>query len=168
MLLTHWLVLRTMDEVSYQTVFESFRRYATDREPGALLRDLDETAAIYESFDAIDPYGVEGTFFHRLSVLETTTFTPVVLWMYGPDGIVDAVSRRRALAAIESWLVRRMLTRMTTKNYNVIALSLLKDLAGRTSVDGGRVVGFFLELEGASQRWPDDDEVVEAVRTVPF
>jgi len=133
-----------------------------------MLEDLDATAAVYESFDAFDRFGVEGTFFHRLDVLETTTFMPVVLWIYSPEGIPDPTSRQRALKSIESWLVRRMICRMTTKNYNVVALGLLQDLAGRPSGSGDDVVNYLLKLDGDSQRWPNDDEVVESVRSVPF
>jgi hypothetical protein len=91
----------------------------------------------------------------------------VVLRIFGPGGIEDETDRRRALAAIESWLVRRMICRRTTKNYNTIALSLLKTLSGRspTSED---VVSFLSHLSGDSQIWPSDDEVVEAVRTTSF
>ena len=167
-LLTHWLVLKTESEVSFQTVFMPFSQYAKGQDPLAMLEDLDATAAVYESFEALDKFGVEGTFFHRLDVLETTTFMPVVLWLYGPDGIKDPTGRQSALGAIESWLVRRMLCRMTTKNYNVVALALLKDLAGRVSGSGDAVVNFLLKLDGDSQRWPDDDAVVEAVRSIPF
>lgn len=167
-LLTHWLVLKTQDEVSFQAVFEAFTRYAKNQDPSALLEDLDGTAGVYESFDALAPFGVEGTFFHRLDVLETTTLMPVVLWIYGPDGIKDVAARQLALAAMESWLVRRMVCRMTTKNYNVIALSLLKEVAAQASGSGDDVVDFLLRLDGDSQRWPDDDAVLASVRTVPF
>ena len=101
-LLTHWLVLRTEDEVSFQAVYQHFRSYADGvKDALGLLTDLDATAAIFSSFDEFDKYGPEGTFFHRLDVMETTTFVPVVLRIFGPGGIEDAADRRRALAALE-------------------------------------------------------------------
>lgn len=166
-LLTYWLVLEAQEEVNFQAVFDGFRRYAKNQDPSQVLARLDATAAIYESFDALDPYGIEGTFFHRVNVLETTTFMPVVLWMFGPYGIGDRASRQRALGAIESWLVRRMLCRMTTKNYNTVAIGLLKELSAK-SPSGQTVVDYLLGLEGESQRWPDDSAVREAVRSVPY
>ena len=121
-LLTHWLVLRTEDEFSFQAVYAHFRDYADKvKDAHGLLTDLDATASIFQGFDEYDPYGPEGTFFHRLDVMETTTFVPVVLRIFGPGGIVDESDRRRALRVIESWLVRRMICRQTTKNYNTIA-----------------------------------------------
>lgn len=168
LLLTHWLVLRTESEVGFQDVYSHFKRYADAVEqPLDLLTDLRATAAIYDSFADFNPFGTEGTFFHRLDVLETTTFIPVVLRILGPGGIVDVADRRRALGAIESWLVRRMLCRKTTKNYNSIALNLLKSVSGR-QMAGDDVVLFLLNLTGESQLWPADDEVLEAVRTVPY
>lgn len=168
LLLTHWLVLRTESEVGFQDVYSHFKRYADEVEqPLDLLSDLRATAAIYDGFADYNPFGPEGTFFHRLDVLETTTFIPVVLRILGPGGIMDVAHRRRALAAIESWLVRRMLCRKTTKNYNSIALNLLKSVSGR-QMDADDVVNFLLNLTGESQVWPADDEVLEAVRTVPY
>jgi hypothetical protein len=167
-LLTHWLVLRIEDEVSFQAVYANFRAYADKiKDALGLLTDLDATAEIYARFDEYDPFGPEGTFFHRLEVMETTTFVPVVLRIFGPGGIVDPKERRRALAAIESWLVRRMICRKTTKNYNTVALNLLKTLAGRQAA-ADDIVGFLLELSGESQIWPSDDEVRDAARATPF
>jgi hypothetical protein len=167
-LLTHWLVLRTEDEVSYQAVYGQFRSYADEQKDAlGLLADLDSTATIYSRFDEYDPFGPEGTFFHRLDVLETTTFVPVVLRIFGIGGIADPKDRRHALAALESWLVRRMICRKTTKSYSTIALALLKSLSGR-QVEANDVVRFLLNLKTESQAWPTDDEVLEALRTSPL
>ncbi len=167
-LLTHWLVLRTQNEVSFQAVFDGFGRYSKSQDPMVILTDLDATAATFESFDAFDPFGIEGTFFHRLGVMETRTVMPVVLWIFGSDGIQEPAGRQLAVRGIESWLVRRMLCRMTTKNYNTVALALLKELSARPSAKGEDVVEFLLDLGGDSQRWPDDEAVLEAVRTLPY
>lgn len=167
-LLTHWLVLKTEDDVSFQAVFDAFRQYAKGHDSLAMLVDLDATAATYESFDELDPFGDEGTFFHRLNVLETTTLMPVILWMYGPGGIHATVERRRSVQALESWLVRRMLCRMTTKNYNTVALDMLKALSGEPDATSADVIGFLLALNGDSQRWPEDSEVSGAIRSIPY
>jgi hypothetical protein len=167
-LLTYWLVLQTQDEINFQAVFEGFARYAKGRNPTELLASLDATAAIFEGWDGLDPFGPEGTFFHRLNVMEAGTFMPVALFVYGPSGISDKGSREMALSAIESWLVRRMICRMTTKNYNSVAIALLRDLSKRPNPSGHDVVMFLDRLEGESQRWPSDGEVREAVRTLPF
>ncbi len=167
-LLTHWLVLRMQDEISFQAVFAAFGQYAKTQDPMALLVDLDATAGIYQSFESLDPFAIEGTFFHRLDVMESTTLVPVVLFLYGPDGIKNPSDRQAALRAIESWLVRRMLCRMTTKNYNTISLSLLKGLLAQPSPTADFIAEFLLDLDGDSQRWPDDAAVTEAVRATPY
>lgn len=166
-LLTHWLTLRTSDEVSAQSVFEPFRAYAARRGAADILADLDETAGIYANFDEFDAHGIEGTFFHRLDVMQTTTMMPVVLWIFGPSGIGEPADRRRAIRALESWLVRRMLCRMTTKAYNTVALNLLKHLSAFTPT-ADEVVGFLVGLSTDSQLWPDDARVLEALRSLPY
>jgi len=167
-LLTYWIMLESQEEVNFQAVFEAFSRHIRGADPQAVLQRLDATAEVYEGFRGLDPYGTEGTFFHRLDVLESTTFMPAVLFMFGPTGIRDKGSRETALRAIESWLVRRMICRMTTKNYNTVALGLLRELSSQAVPSGEVVVDYLLRQSGESQRWPDDDDVREAVRTVPF
>ena len=90
------------------------------------LADLARYGAVYEGFEK-EPATTElGRFLYRLNAMEVTTAYPALLWLLGPDGFVEAGERQVALGAIESWLVRRMLTRQTTKNYNIVFLALLK------------------------------------------
>lgn len=168
--LTYWLTMKSEGEVSWQQLFDDFRRWADDAKPDVehLLADLTENAQIFDGFDAYPVGSPEQLFFYRLGVLEANTAFPVVLWMFGPQGIRDDEDRRRALRFIESWLVRRQLRRLTTKAYNQVFLALLKHLAGQPEPSSEHVREFLEARGGDSQVWPADDEVLLSLRSLPY
>lgn len=166
----HWLTMRTATAVRAQQLFPAFRNYLTRSEVTVeeVLRDIAHYAKVYRRFTSPDPTGREGLFFRRLDVMETTTPFPLLLWMYGHED-VPASERLRAIQAIESWLVRRMLCRLTTKNYNRIFIELLNHVQNSTEDSiGETVVEFFRQKEGASEYWPRDDELTEAMTKLPY
>ena len=54
------------------------------------------------------------------------TLTPVLLWLFSSH--MSDEQRKKAVRALESYLVRRMVCRMTTKNYNQLFLRLVNTL----------------------------------------
>ncbi|QSG16346.1 DUF262 domain-containing protein [Halapricum desulfuricans] len=161
----HWLTMKMRQQVRAKKLFPAFRKYLdrTDHTTEEVVRDIDHYASIYQQISESDTESREGIFFHRLDVLDTTTPFPVLLWMFGQDDIPDS-QRVKAIEAIESWLMRRMLCRLTTKNYNNIFIELLEVLEQTDSEEvGDTVVGYFQSKEGESDYWPEDDEVSESM-----
>lgn len=161
----HWLTMRTVRQVRAKKLFPEFQKYLkeSDRAIEEVLQDIDHYAQVYRSFS--EPYedSREGKFFERLDVLDTTTPLPVLLWIYGEDAIPDD-QRLIAIEAIESWIVRRMLCRVTSKNYNKIFLDLLDTLQDSDPEKVGRdVVEFFHSKEGESEYWPDNPKLTESM-----
>lgn len=168
--LMHWLTMRTANQVRAKKLFPTFQSYLkrTEGTIEDVLRDIDHYAQVYRTFS--EPYSDdrEGIFFRRLDVLDTTTPIPVLLWLYGNDSI-SADQRQIAVETIESWLVRRMLCRETTKNYNNIFLDLLVELQESGPKEASTtVVEFFRQKEGSSEYWPEDSEVEEAMIERPY
>jgi hypothetical protein len=172
--LNHWLAMVSDHEVVSHQLFPEFKHYlATGQKLASdVLADLERYARVYETFEK-EPRATElGLFLYRLNTLEVTTAYPALLWLLGPEGLTDPDERRAALRAIESWLVRRMLTRQTTKNYNVVFLALLKRVRDAAKEQGGEapgqdVVDFLAGLAGESQYWPRAAEVAASLRTLP-
>ena len=162
--------MKSEDEVSWQNLFDDFRKWhATARPPvDDLLADLTENARIFDGFDAYPVGSPEQLFFYRLGVLEATTAFPVILWLSGPRGIADPADRQRALRVIESWLVRRMLRRLTTKNYNQVFLAMLKHLAADGEPSAAKVSAFLASRTGDSQEWPRDGALLESLLSQPY
>jgi hypothetical protein len=80
---------------------------------------------------------------------------------------VPADQLLKALEVVESWMVRRMLVRATTKAYNQVVAELIKRLR-----DGGRqragdvIETFFRDQKTLSQYWPDDEELRQELGTL--
>ena len=169
--LNHWLAMVSDHEVISHQLFPEFKRYLAtgQKQASDVLADLERYARVYETFEKEPPTTELGQFLYRLNTLEVTTAYPALLWLLGPEGLTDPAERHTALRAIESWLVRRMLVRGTTKNYNVVFLALLRRVRDAAKARGGPAIGqdvvnFLAGLTGESQVWPRAVEVVASLR----
>jgi hypothetical protein len=170
-LANYWLAMRLGHEVVSHQLFQDFKRYlaAYDGPTEAVLADLVQYAAVFLRFQQEPEHTDLGRFLYRLDTMEVTTAYPALLWMLGPEGL-ESVEAAAAVAAIESWLVRRMLVRATTKNYNTVFISLLRELTSIAELRrpvADNVVTFFSRLGGESQSWPTDEEVARSLRVMP-
>jgi hypothetical protein len=164
--LMHWLTMRLESIVPATELFAAFRQHVLTKsvDAEALIRELCADAAVMRSFDTMQPGSPEGEFFARFEPLDAGTVLPVVLLLFrSPEVTVER--RRRALRILESWLARRVLMRLTAKNYNRLVPRLITkmkadiahaDEALREALSGG---------EGAVSRWPEDAEFIEFLRT---
>lgn len=168
-LIGNWLILRGEDDLHWQELFLDFKKYRSSVEssPEDLIADLRDIASIFDLLERFPMGSREGLFMYRLDVLEAGTLKPLALRIFGNGGIDDPADRLRALVAIESWLVRRMLCRLTTKNYNRVVRSLL-DHIGAGSFASASVIDFLGSLQGESQVWPDDAMLLDNLRTQPY
>lgn len=171
--LTHWLAMRTGAEVVSHDLFPAFKRYLAGGglTAEAVLMDIERYATVYETFEREPSHTDLGCFLYRLGAMDVTTAYPALLWLLGPDGIAEPGEQKAALAAIESWLVRRLLTRGTTKAYNTVFLALLNALRtqGAAAPAGApAVISYLTGLEGESRAWPSDGEVLESLRSLPL
>ncbi len=80
----------------------------------------------------------------------------------------DSEERVSILVALESFLVRRMVCWMTTKDHNRLSLDLLMELMreGRFSYDGVR--SFLSSQTSEANRWPNDREFKESWGNAPI
>jgi hypothetical protein len=125
-----------------------------------LIPRLCKDAGIVRSFDDFEPGTPEALFFSRLDAMDTTTLMPIALLLFrSPE--LDAERRRRALSALESWLVRRAILRLTTRNYNRTLTDLIgairKDLANADQ----SIVRELRSSSAATAVWPGDNEIRE-------
>jgi hypothetical protein len=169
--LNYWLVMRTAEEVPPTTVFPSFKRYVENGQKVIdVAKDIRHVSATYRSFDDVDEYSAFGTYLYRWRTMDAGVTTPVLLWLATqPTDKLSESERLEALAAIESFFVRRMLCRMTTKDYNNLFLELLKRLhAAESEAVASSTTQYLAEQTAESRLWPGDDAVLHALLDLPL
>ncbi|MEL4356680.1 MULTISPECIES: GmrSD restriction endonuclease domain-containing protein [unclassified Luteococcus] len=168
--LTHWLVMKLGRELPSDRIFAEFRdRISKDVvNVEDLMKELHTDAMAYRKFMDAPRGTVEETFRYRvLDVLDANAVMPAVLWVIAHD--VPADERQLALESLESWLVRRAILRLGSKDLNHITIDLIKRLRGAEATQAGSVIREFLVEQTAPTRlWPDDVSIVEHLQAAPF
>ncbi len=169
--LNHWLVARTGEEVVAREVFDRFKRYA-DHDAALpmakLVEQIHRSSGIYRQFVTgastfTGPIDRLGLFGYRTGVLESEVIKPLVLYLLDPEQpAIPEAQFVKALEVMESWMVRRMLVRATTKAYNQIVAELVGALRESDRAKAGDIVESFLAGQSSGSRyWPDDAELRE-------
>ncbi len=160
----YWLVMRLAREIPSDRIFAEFReRVATqDSDVAALLKEFSADANVFAGWENLPADSVPGVFRYRiLQAMDTGVVSPIFLWLTRwPNTVLPVEQRDKALKALESWLVRRMLCRLTAKDLNRTLLDLLQELKAQPVANAGDVTTEFLTRQTAESRyWPSDDAV---------
>jgi len=171
--LNYWLTMRTAQEVQSATVFPIFQKYALQSidSPSltALVGDIRAIGGVFREIETKTEMSPEELFLYRWHVMDARVSTPVVLWLFSNRTRIGTAGFHTSLSAIESFFVRRMICRMTTKDYNKLFLDLMariKDCAPRTVPD--IVVSFLKEQTADSRLWPTDSQMRDPFLTLPL
>ena len=166
--LMHWLAMKLGRVVVATELFIEFRMHILDRtapdQVVGLVRELCRDAGIMRSFDGRPAGSPEERFFRHLDVLDTTTVLPVALLLFTSER-VTAERRGRALQAIESWLVRRMLAGLTTKNYNNVVAELVTAAARDLEHADDVIIAELSRSAAPTQVWPSNVELTRLLVT---
>ena len=174
--LNHWLIARTGEEVVAREVFTRFKRYTSEvaQPMDHLLSQVHRAAGVYRSFvqsgnQSSGPIDRLGLFAYRTSVQESEVIKPLVLYLLDPEqSRIPDDQLIKTLSTVESWMVRRMLVRATTKSYSQIVSVLIKFLGkSERARTGDAVEAFFSSQTSDSGYWPDDNEIREELRVLP-
>ncbi len=157
-LLYHYVSMRTMNDVKLDHVFEEFKQWwlAGKKDVDQELARLKRAADLFRALVRPDRSTRLGRFAHNLRVLDSSTVTPVVLFLgeqLGPDSEVFL----DCLTVLESYLLRRAVCGRSTKAYNRVFPALLKRLSEASILTSTLVVEHLKGLAGGeTQDWPDD------------
>lgn len=165
--LQHYITLLTRDEVLVTNLFNTFRQYVKKHpeiDPATYMVDLHRYGLLYQQFYTYSADTREGLFFRRIQALETTTIYPLLLIVFDKLGKPKHDKQRRAiLTDLESFLVRRMVCELGTKNYNNLFLDAVKQFADCDPAQLGSGIREFLRAQTIDiSRWPDDNDFLEA------
>lgn len=161
--LQHYLSFQKRDEVTLGELFKEYQEFAennADRNIEWQLESFHRHAQHFKQFFQRSEDGRVGIFFERLARMQTMTVFPFLLGLF--DSVSNDEDRIPMLIDIESYLVRRMVCRLTTKGYNRFFLDLVAELSGNGSYTREEMRVFLLRQTADSVRWPDDTEFKNA------
>lgn len=169
--LQHYITLRTRDEVLVTSLFNTFRQYVKNHpeiDPAEYMVELNRYGKLYQQLYSFAPDTREGLFFQRIQALETTTIYPLLLIVFDKLGKPEFDKQRRAiLTDLESFLIRRMVCELGTKNYNNLFLEAVKRFVDCEPKKLGAGIREFLQSQTIDiNRWPEDDEFLEAWKRI--
>ena len=165
LLLNYWLITRTARQVTPSRVFNVFRSYASDSPIDEIASTVRNDLENYRLFETRQRTPDENMFTYRTDVMRVGAITPVLLFLL----TVPAVNRINALRALESFLIRRMVCRGSTRDYARLTLDLVGELKKRGDEKADRVVIDFLKNQTSDSReWPDDMALEYSVATLPL
>ena len=168
MLINYWLAMNTGDDVAPLQVFNVFRNRSSKVPIDtlmSLMSDIQRDLNNYRSFETGERTPKEDVFRYRLGVMQAGVITPVLLLLLSSEH----EARIGAFRALESFLIRRMLSRKTTKDYNRLILDLARRLRESNLEKPDKVVaGFLRNQEADSRKWPSDEDLVEDLQTSPL
>ncbi len=176
--LNYWLIARRFEEVASHNVFPLFRNYVAaaldDAEKGAtltgIIEDIYHNGQVFRRLEeSRGRTPEEQTFLYRWQTLQAGVITPVLLELFSADAALLPPERRlRALRALESFLVRRTICRMTTKDYNRLTQEMLSRLAGNIDHADEIIVDFLTAQTADSREWPDDEKLTREMLKLPL
>ena len=165
MLLNYWLAMSTGEDVGPSKVFDVFRGYTSERGLDGVMSDIKRDLSLYRRFITESRTPEEEQFYYRTNVMQAGVIAPVLLLLLS----APYNARIGAFRALESFLVRRMVCRQTSKDYNRLILDLsvrLKE-AGTTNADK-IVAGFLADQTAYSREWPTDEAVAASLEWSPI
>jgi hypothetical protein len=134
-----------------------------------VVRDIQHVGETYQQLEYVPERSVKGTFLYRADVMQAGVITPLLLQLFSAsEQQLSPARMERCIKALESYLIRRMICRMTTKGYNRLVLDLITRIDKNIQTADDILINYLLEQESESRVWPSDDQVKKAVIDLPL
>jgi hypothetical protein len=178
--LNHYLALVTQDDVKSTHLFNAFKGYVQDEDKkenkliGSATTAEEHMAMlarfgrIYRSLGEATAHPRLATFLRRLDAIDTTTVFPFLLMAHDhlmPDNPVEF---DKVLTVLESFLVRRMVCQLTTKNYNKLFIDLVKGIAKSGVLTAESVGAWLAKSKADSLKFPTNEDFGSAIAVWPI
>ena len=160
--LAHTLAAETGDKISMRELYAEYRAFAVPKNKPRFedvedeLRLIETYSPLYETLEGREN---EDESLHwlgrKLAAWQVTTAYPIAMQI-GRSALCDA-DRRKLAKLIYSFLVRRSICGLTTKNLNKLFQSLSAEFKAR-GPSVAVFTDFFSDRGGDSSRFPDDEE----------
>jgi hypothetical protein len=159
-MLTDHLAMHIGELVSIENLFAEYRKWTLDKVPFASVKEEVEaisiTAAVEQRLFAPTEGDPVGRFGRIANAFDVSTAMPLVIYLATEPSVAPRLGE--AFLALESYILRRDICGLTTKNYNRFFTSLIHRLR---TCDGEKVDELIVYLSSRLadiDRWPDDAE----------
>lgn len=175
--INHWLIAKTGEEVLNREIFSTFKNYADYESKLSMLQLLAQMHVAAKRYEEVftrseikdGPLERVELFSYRLNSMELDVMRPIVISLLDPsETAIPKDQMERAVSAIESWMVRRLLLRATNKNYNKLVIEMVQIVKKDRPNAGARLEKYFADQSSDSSYWPDDLELRNHVSQMPI
>jgi hypothetical protein len=161
-LIAHAVVAETAREVNVGKIATEYQRYARERSFTTVADELDVLlahAGTYRDMETIRGDTLISRIAQVLRLWDLSTFHPLVLAVSAR--LIEDEQKEELFKLLESYIVRREICGLTTKNYNKVVTGLVKQI--REDIDPiGAFKKYLTELTGDASRMPNDLQVAES------
>ena len=167
-----YLVIIKESNVKMESLFKEFKNFLKDKNEVELIdfaKEVSEFASVYqempdgENLSDINYNEHEKRFFHVIREFEITTIFPLILYIF--KTVKNTQEKVEILSVIESYISRRTICKLTTKNYNNLFISLLGDVKHMDCVNAEKIKEKLMSYTEDTNRFPDDNELKKAIHT---
>ena len=160
----HYLTFQIQHEIKMNHMYQEFKDWWESKEkegqPRSIELELEKaqrSSRVFRSLISPCSDNQLGIFATRLQIMDTTTVYPLLLWLCEKQSIISVDEFNGILQDLESYLIRRQVCRLTTKNYNRFFLAMLNNLSNENSLNRESVQKELLSSNEESAKWPDDE-----------
>ncbi len=164
--LAYWLTIQKQSAVSVEHLFEEFKAWMLDGDhnAAAVIKAVRVHADLYDRLMENPPDRGTAELVDHVVATKTNTAWPLLMSVFDDTRAVPVDERAVAVGAVGSYLMRRGVCGLTTKDYNNIFVSAMKaSLASEASHAGTAVLETLSGLRAESRWWPSDGEFVGAL-----
>ena len=172
--MSHYLTLMTRDEVKSTHLFNAFKAFIEDsadkqgKDAAEHIAQLARYADVFDTFREPGSHVALTRFLNLLEAVDTATVFPFLLYAYVELMPNNQREFDRVLEVLESFLMRRLVTNWTTKNYNRLFVDLIKAVEKGDALTAKAVANYLGKGAGESTKFPDDEDMLNAVSRQPL
>lgn len=157
----HYLQYQTGQELGIGHLYQAFRTWwesEVDRDVESGLEELRRHSDAFGELFVPAGDSRRDVFATRLRAIDTSTVYPALLMLLvGGQGKLVEADLDGIVTDLESFLVRRMVCALSTKNYNRFFFGLLKRMRAEPVINRDLVQSYLLAGTGTATEWPSDE-----------
>ncbi len=154
----YFLAMKQATDINVGRLYHDYKTWIETEKPYVCveseLKDTTHYAGVCKKLMSPEEPSDLSDFGGMLNDFDVKTIFPLILFLCGEVGL-QGESLQQALRLLESFLIRRAVCGLTTKNYNRLFLQLVEGLRGKEDVSTA-LRSKLLEGEGDAVIWPND------------